>query len=443
MVEIPDVRYARSGGVAVAYQVVGDGPQDLVFLPFLSNLYSLWLLPSFAEGTRRLAESARVIVVNTRGMGLSDRPRGLTIEARMDDVRAVMDAVGSNRANLLGWSETSNTCVVFAAAYPERVERLILHGPFARGTRSEDHPWGLSREEALADIAIARERWGEREYLEEFARGLNPQWADDPSYVDWFVWSHRLSSSPESYVEFRRMGHETNVTDVLPAIRVPTLVLAKARLGEAAAAHVASLIPGARLVTLPGAGASLYENDAGAEAIESFLRDETPPEVPDTVLATVLFTDLVGSTRLAAEVGDRRWRELLEAHHAAIRRELSRFGGTELDTAGDGFFASFGGPARAIACARAVEASVAALGLSIRLGIHTGECERVGEKLAGLAVNVGARVAATADAGEILVSGTVRDLVAGSGLAFEDRGEHELKGVPGTWRLARVLASTA
>jgi len=439
VVEVPDVQYARSGGVAVAYQVVGDGPQDVVFLPFLSNLYSLWQLPVFAAGTLRLAESSRVIVVNTRGMGMSDRPRGLTIEARMDDVRAVMDAVGTTRANLLGWAETSNTCGVFAATYPERVERLILYAPYARGTRSDGYPWGLTREQALADLAVDREHWGERRYLEDFGRRLNPQWGEDDSYIDWFVWTHRLSSSPESYVEFRRMTLDTDLSDVLPAIRVPTLVLAKERMREPAA-HVASLIPNARLVMLPGEGASLHENDAGLLAIESFLRDEAPPDVPDTVLATVLFTDLVGSTQLAAELGDRSWRQVLEAHHAAVRRELSRFGGVELDTAGDGFFASFDGPARAIGCARAIVAAMPALGLQIRVGIHTGECERVGEKLAGLAVNVGARVAAAAGAGEVLVSGTVRDLVAGSGFAFDDLGEHELKGVPGSWRLLRVVA---
>jgi class 3 adenylate cyclase len=235
------------------------------------------------------------------------------------------------------------------------------------------------------------------------------------------------------------MTIETDVSDVLPAIRVPTLVLSKDR-GREEAAYVASLIPGAQLVVLPGEGASLHENDAGLDAVESFLRDETPPQVPDAVLATVLFTDLVGSTEQAASMGDRRWRLLLEQHHAAVRRELSRYGGVELDTAGDGFFASFDGPARAIACARAIVAAMPPLGLSIRAGIHTGECERVGEKLAGLAVNVGARVSAEAGAGDVLVSGTVRDLVAGSGFAFEDLGERELKGVPGSWRLLRVVA---
>ncbi len=438
MLDIPDVRYAKSGDISVAYQVAGSGPQDIVFLPFLSNLYSLWQLPVFAAGSRRLAGSSRLILVNTRGMGLSDRPRGLTIETRMDDVRAVMDDVGSERATVLGWAETSNTCVVFAATYPERVERLILYAPYARGTRSDDHPWGPTRDEALADLAEARERFGDREYLEAFGRRMNPQWADDPDYIEWFVWNHRLSSSPASYVEFRRMTIDTDVSDVLPAVRVPTLVLSKPHMHEWAG-HVASLIPGARDVVVPGMGASLHENDVALEAIESFMRDEAPLDIPNTVLATLLFTDLVGSTQLAAEIGDSRWRSLLEQHNAAVRRELSRYGGVELDTAGDGFFASFDGPARAIACARAIVAAMSPLGLEVRIGLHTGECERVGEKLAGLAVSVGARVSAAAAAGEVLVSGTVRDLVAGSGFTFEDLGERELKGA-GSWRLFRVVA---
>ena len=438
MLDVPDVSYARSGDVAVAYQVVGEGSRDLVFLPFLSNLYTLWFLPAVAAASRRLAASSRLIVVNTRGMGLSDRPRGLTIEARMDDVRAVMDDLGSERATLFGWAETSNTCALFAATYPERVERLILYEPYGRGARADDYPWGATREEQLAGLGTLRERWGNRGFLEEFARSMNPQWADDPSYVEWFVWNHRLSSSPASYVEFRRMSIDTDVRDVLPALNVPTLVLSKTQ-SEAEVAHVASLIPGARHVVIPGIGMSLYENDAGLDEIEAFMLGEAPAEIPATVLATVLFTDLVGSTEHAAEIGDRSWRQLLEQHHALVRRELSRYGGVELDTAGDGFFARFDGPARAIACAKAIVSAMPSLGLAMRVGIHTGECERVGEKLAGLAVSIGARVSAAAAAGEVLVSGTVRDLVAGSGFAFEDRGERELKGVPGSWRLYSVV----
>ena len=439
MADLPDVYYARSGGVAIAYQVVGDGPEDLVFLPFLTNPYSQWQFPPLAAMVRRLSTTCRLILVNTRGVGLSDRPRGLTIESRMDDVRAVMESVGSERATMLGWSETSNTCIVFGATYPERVARLILYLPFARGTRSDDYPWAPTPEEAHASIAVDRERWGDRDYIEAFAKRANPQWADDAGYLDWFVWSQRLSASPAAYADFRRMQTDTDITDLLPTIRVPTLVLSKGDRRDQCA-YVADRIPNATHVVLPGEGYALHENDAGVEAIESFLRDEQPAEVPSTTLATVLFTDLVGSTELAAEIGDRRWRGVLEEHHALVRRELARYGGIEIDTAGDGFFASFDGPARAIGCARAVVSGMPALGLAVRAGIHTGECERVGGKLAGLAVSIGARVASAAGPGEVVVSGTVRDLVAGSGFAFDDLGEHELKGVPGSWRLLRVVA---
>ncbi|HSC93221.1 MAG TPA: adenylate/guanylate cyclase domain-containing protein [Gaiellaceae bacterium] len=436
--EIPDVSYARSGDVAVAYQAVGDGPSDLVFLPFLSNLYSLWLLPAFAAFARSLGEGRRLVLVNTRGMGLSDRPRALTIESRMDDVRAVMDALEIERAALLGWSETAGTCAVFGATYPERTDRLVLYTPFARGTRTDDYPWGSDREEALAGIARTREQWGDRAYLEQLAASLNPQWADDPGYLEWFVWNHRLSSSPGSAAAFWRMQLETDIADVLPAIRVPTLVLTKEQLRQESA-WIAERIPKASLAVLAGEGMAVQEDPLAADVIDSFLRGEEPADVPTSVLATVLFTDIVGSTERAAALGDRAWRELLERHHALVRRELARYRGLELDSAGDGFFASFDGPARAIACARSVADSMPPLGLEVRAGIHTGECERVGEKLAGLAVNVGARVAAQAGPGEVVVSGTVRDLVAGSGLAFDDLGERELKGLPGRWRLHRVV----
>jgi class 3 adenylate cyclase len=268
-------------------------------------------------------------------------------------------------------------------------------------------------------------------------RRLNPQWADDAEYLDWFVWHHRLTASPATIGEFRRMQLELDITDVLSAIRVPTLVMSKEPMREESA-EVAGLIPGAELVELPGEGLAIMENDFAQEAILDFLAGSSPRRIPDTVLATLLFTDLVGSTERATELGDRGWRELLERHNALVRRELQRYRGVELDTAGDGFFARFDGPARAISCARAVAEQVTALGLEIRGGVHTGECERVGEKLAGLAVNVGARVAAAAQGGEVLVTGTVKDLVAGSGISFEPRGEQELKGVPGTWPLYAV-----
>jgi len=431
-VEVPDVSYTRSGDVSIAYQVIGEGPTDLVFLPFLSNLYTLWQAPNFVEFGRRLAEGRRLIVVNARGVGLSDRPRGFTIESRMDDLRAVMDAVGSERPALLGIAEAAATCAVFAASNPDRVERLVLYDPWSQSVFAAHE-----RDEQLAKIPAERDAWGSRELLEGFAAELNPQWADDPEYLDWFVWHHRLTSSPSTWADFRRMQIDLDVSDVLPAIRVPTLVLAK-ELVRKSAEHVAHLIPGADYATVPGMGRAIHENEFAVEAIETFLQGSPVRRIPDTVLATVLFTDLVGSTERAAELGNREWRGLLERHHDLVRLELARYRGVEIDTAGDGFFASFDGPARAIACATEIVERVPELGLEVRAGIHTGECERVGEKLAGVAVNVGARVSAAASTGEVLVSQTVKDLVAGSGIQFEDRGAHELKGVPGEWRLYAV-----
>ena len=429
---VPETRYAMSGDVSIAYQVVGDGPTDLVLLPFLSNLYTLWQAPRFAEFGFRLAEGRRLILVNPRGVGLSDRPRGFTVESRMDDLLAVLDEVGSERPVLTGIAEAAATCAVFAAANPDRVERLILYDPYTRNVRG-----GLERDEALASLRDQRERWGRREELERMAVELNPQWADDPEYLNWFVWHHRLTTSPSALVDFRRMQIDLDITDVLPAIRVPTLVLAKER-ERTNAEEVANLIPGAEFVLVSGAGRAIHENDLTLDAIETFLAGGPARKIPDTVLATVLFTDLVGSTERAVELGDREWRALLERHHELIRLELARYRGVEIDTAGDGFFASFDGPARAIACAREIVERVPELGLQVRAGIHTGECERVGEKLAGLAVNVGARVSGAAQAGEVLVSQTVKDLVAGSGIEFEDRGTRELNGVPGEWRLFAV-----
>jgi class 3 adenylate cyclase len=431
-VDVPDVSYARSGDVAIAYQVVGEGPTDLVLLPFLANIWSLWHLPSFGDFGHRLARDRRVIVVNPRGVGLSDRPRGFTVESRMDDLLAVLDAVGSAQADLLGMAEAAATCAVFAASYPERVGRLLLFAPYARGVKDE-----AARSAALERLRAERDLWGTREHLEEMARRLNPQWADDREYLDWTVWHHRLTSSPSTIVEFRRMQLDLDIGDVLPAIRVPTLVMSKQLMREESA-EVASLIPGAHHVEIPGRGMAIMENDFALEAIEEFLGGASPRQIPDTVLATLLFTDLVGSTEQAAGLGDRRWRELLGQHRAVVRRELERYRGSEVDTSGDGFFARFDGPARAIACALQVIRGTRALGLDVRAGIHTGECELVEGKPAGLSVHVGARVSARGEPGEVLVTGTVKDLVAGSGIAFEPRGEHELKGVPGTWSIYAV-----
>jgi class 3 adenylate cyclase len=431
-VDVPDVSYAESGDVAIAYQALGEGPPDLVMLPFLSNLYTLWQAPGFAEMGLRLAAGRRLIIVNLRGVGLSDRPRGFTIESRMDDLRAVLDALGIDRAALLGWAEAAATCAVFAAANPDRVERLVLYDPWVSTMVDE-----RERDEALARIRDERRVWGRRDVLEDMARELNPQWADDEDYLTWFVWHHRLTSSPASWAEFRRMQIDLDVSDVLPAIRVPTLVISKERMRERSA-EVAARIADAEHVVVPGIGRAMQENEFSVEAVESFLEGTPTRRIPDTVLATVLFTDLVGSTERAAELGDQAWRELLSRHHEIVRRELARFRGVEIDTAGDGFFASFDGPARAIHAADAIVDGVRVLGLEIRAGVHTGECELHDGKIAGIAVSMGARVAASAGPSEVLVSGTVKDLVAGSGIEFEDRGKHELKGVPGEWRLYAV-----
>jgi len=315
---------------------------------------------------------------------------------------------------------------------PDRVERLVLFDPWSQSTFDS-----RERDEAHARIPAERDAWGGRELLEKWAAALNPQWADDPAYIEWFVWHHRLTSSPSTWADFRRMQVDLDVSHVLPAIRVPTLVISKERERESSE-HAAGLIPGAEYVTVPGVGRAIHENEFAVEAIETFLAGSPARRIPDTVLATVLFTDLVGSTERAAALGDREWRGLLEQHHATVRRELERYRGVEIDTAGDGFFASFDGPARAIACAREIVDYMPGLGLEVRAGIHTGECERVGHKLAGLAVNVGARVSSAARPGEVLVSQTVKDLVAGSGIEFAERGTHELKGVPGEWRLFAV-----
>ena len=347
--EIPDVVYARSGDVAIAYQVIGEGPSDLVLLPFHSNLYSLWLRRPFADFCRDLARDRRLIVDQP------PRRRPLRPHARIHDrERGWTTSMRCSTTSARGGRQCSASRsplrprALFAATYPERVERLVLFMPFVRGAADE-----AAREAALARIRAERARYGERGFLEELAGRINPQWADDPEYLEWFVWHHRLTATPATWAEFRRMQVDLDVGDVLPTIRVPTLVLSKEFVREDAE-EVARAIPDAEHVVLPGIGSAIFENDFALEAIEAFLEGTVRPPVPDSVLATLLFTDLVGSTERAAEFGDHRWRELLEEHRRLVRHELARFRGTELDTAGDGFFASFDGPARAIACARAV-----------------------------------------------------------------------------------------
>ncbi len=436
-----ETRYARSGDVSIAYQELdGTGPLDIVFVHgFVSNLEVEAENPRYEAFFERLRPIGRLIRFDRRGTGLSDRVREVpTLEARMDDLRAVMDATGSSRALLVATFEAASMGMVYAATYPERVAGLALYNPIAKGVRSPDYPWALlSEEESERWLEEIRTRWGSRELAAEDLRMFAPSIAADPEMQEWWARVMRLGASPGAAVVVARMAAAIDVRDVLPSIRVPTLVLA----GEPArgeAQYIIERIPDAQLVQVSGSDALFWQAERLAEEIIAFAPRVWGTPEPDTVLATILFTDIVGSTAKAAELGDRAWADLVRRHHSFVRAELDRFRGRELDTAGDGFFAAFDGPIRAIRCAAAIGDSVGELGLDVRAGLHTGECEMVGEKLAGLAVNVGARVASQAQAGEVLVSSTVKDLVAGSDLVFEDRGEHQLKGIPGEWRLYAV-----
>jgi class 3 adenylate cyclase/pimeloyl-ACP methyl ester carboxylesterase len=426
-----DIRYARSGGVAIAYQVVGDGEADLVYVPdYVSNLVYNWTGRYYREFYGRLAQSFRLILFDKRGTGLSDHGgQFAALETRMDDLRAVLDDVGSKTAVVFGSHEGSAMAALYAATYPERVRALILFHPGA-DVRADDPDW-------QRELAELRDGWGTRAYSDELLRYGCPTLYEREEDREWFANEMRLGASPAVAYALNRTFVETDLSDVLRAVRTPTLILyRRGTEGEKPALDVAGQIAGAHAVPVSGTDYfGLFLSLDIADEIERFVAGEKTADIPDTVLATVLFTDIVGSTRRAAELGDRAWRDLLQRHHALVRRELSRFRGEERDTAGDGFFATFDGPARAIRCAQAIVQSVGELGLEVRAGVHTGECELHDGKVAGLAVAIGARVASAADAGDVLVSQTVKDLVAGTGLLLEDRGERELKGVPGTWRL--------
>jgi class 3 adenylate cyclase len=439
----PETQYARSGELNIAYQVTGDGPLDLVYVPgWVSNVEMMWEEPAMAHFLERLASFSRLILFDKRGTGLSDRVSNdelPTLEQRMDDVRAVLEAVGSERAALFGHSEGGNMCVLFAATYPERTDALVTLGCFAkRRDPDDDYPWAPTAENREETVADVERNWGHLrpEDVEYYA----PSRIGDEQWVRSLERYLRRGASPGAAAALLRMNSYIDIREVLPTIGVPTLVLH--RIGDhdvnvAEGRYLASRIPGARFVELAGDDhwISAGDVDAIADEIEEFLTGSRPAPEPDRVLATVLFTDIVGSTQRAAELGDHRWHELLEEHHAVVRGELARARGREIDTAGDGFFAAFDGPARAVRCAKSIVDGVRDLGLDVRSGLHTGECGLVDGKVAGIAVHTGARVAAHAAPGEVLVSSTVKDLVAGSGLAFEDRGVHELKGIPGEWRL--------
>jgi class 3 adenylate cyclase len=443
-VEIPDVHYARSGDVAIAYQVAGEGPIDIVFVRgTLADLLGSWEMPLFVDHVEGLVQSARLLLFDKRGSGLSDPVRQVpTLETRMDDIRAVMDAAGSERAVMWAAQEGSRIALLFAATYPERTTALVLYDPTARGVWAPDYPWAPTDEDWRRELREVRERWGDRDYLVDRAHRLSPVGAQNEEWLEWFVRYMRRSASPAEAVSFHRMSMDGDVREVLGAVRAPTLVLNRPGMREESA-YVAERVAGAHRVEVEGlldnfSWADPEHNAALLRETHQFLETLSAPREPDRVLATVLFTDIVGSTARAAELGDAAWRGLLGRHHTLVRGELVRYRGEELDTAGDGFFAAFDGPGRAIECACAIRDAVRALDLEIRAGLHTGECERVDGKLGGIAIPTGSRIASLAEPGEVLVSSTVRDLVAGSGISFEDRGTHELKGVPGEWRVYAV-----
>jgi len=428
----PRTRYAKSGDVNIAYQVVGDGPHDLVYVPgWVSHVELAWELPDLARGFERLASFSRLILFDKRGTGMSDPvPAGQlpTLEQRMDDVRAVMDAVGSQRAAIFGASEGGNMSMLFAAAYPERTIALCTFGSTARRLWAEDYPWAPTWEERQEALAEVEREWTSGLDWEDIAPSL-----DGPALAE-LARYYRRCASPGAAVALMRMNSFVDVREALPTIQAPTVVMHRTDDRDAhhdEAHYIAARIPHARVVEFEGADHAWWTQDQDGilDEIQQLVTGVRPAPEPDRVLATVLFTDLVRSTERLTDLGDRDWAELLRRHHAAIRRELERFRGREIDTAGDGFFASFDGPARGIRCALAARDSARELGLELRAGLHTGECERFGDGLAGIAVHIGARVAALAGPNEVLVSSTVRDLVSGSGIEFEDRGERELKGI--------------
>ena len=439
----PETRYAKSGALNIAYQVVGDAELDLIYVPgWISNVELMWDEPAHAHVLDRLASFSRLILFDKRGTGLSDPVPldGLpTLEERMDDVRAVLDAVGSEQAALFGFSEGGLMSVLFAATYPDRITALVLYGVFAKRIWSPDYPWAPKPEARAREIEELEKNWSHTMDLDKLAP------SEDEAFKNRLATYFRRSASPGAAVALLRMNTQIDVREVLPSIQAPTLVLHRRDDLDASVDEgrwLAEQIPGATFVELPGDAHTLWggDTDSVVDEIEEFLTGARRGPEPDRVLATVLFTDLVGSTEQAKKLGDRRWRELLERHHTLVRQQLARFNGREIDTAGDGFLATFDGPARAIRCGYAIESGLRGLGLEVRAGVHTGECELFAEKVAGLAVHTGARIASQARPGEVLVSRTVKDLVAGSGIRFDDRGEHELKGV-GALRLYSVASA--
>lgn len=443
---IPETRYAKTDdGVHIAYEVTGAGPIDVVMVPgFVSHIELGWDMPFYASMWHRVGSFARVIPFDKRGTGLSDRTADVpTLEQRMDDVRTVMDAADVERAALWGISEGGPMSILFAATYPDRTAGLVLQGSFARIAQAPDQPFGYAPEASEAIIGAFEERWGTGWVL---ANHYFPSVADDPAMRERFARWERNGASPSAMVAVLKMINAIDVRSILSTINVPTLVVHSAGDLIVPVEHgryLAEHIPGARYIELPGDDhLTIREGHHGVfDDIEEFLTGTRPEPVIDRVLKTVLFTDIVQSTERAVSMGDRRWHEVMDAHDAAVRDELERFRGREIRTTGDGFLACFEGPARAIRCAQAITDQARSIGLEVRAGLHSGECETRGDDLAGVAVHIAARVAALAQAGEVLCSRTVTDLVAGSGIDFIDRGVHPLKGVPGTWQTFAVEQS--
>jgi len=436
----PPTRYALNGDVSIAYQVVGDGPVDFIHVPgWVSHLDHFWENPRVAAFYRRLASFTRLILFDKRGTGLSDRSGPPpTLEQRMDDVRAVMDAVGSSKAVIWGVSEGAAMSILFAATYPQRTEALVVYGGFARIAWAPDYPCGRTSDESAARQGAVRGTWGPG----GGGVRVNPSLAGDDAYREWAAQNERSAASPGSVLALARINYAIDARHALAAVRVPTLVLHRrddAAVNVENGRYIARHIPRAKYVELDGADHAWGVNSEQIIGeIEEFLTGSRLPSEIDRVLVTVLFTDIVGSTAQAVQLGDRQWREKLEAHHTVVRQELQKFRGREIDTAGDGFLAAFDGPARAIGAATSISGRVKSLGLSVRAGLHSGECEVIGDKLGGIAGHIGARIAGLAGPDEVLVSSTVKHLVAGSGLRFRERGAHQLKGVPDAWDLFSV-----
>jgi class 3 adenylate cyclase len=436
----PDVHYAKSGDLSIAYMVFGEGP-DLVVAPgFISHLEVTWEEPSVVHFHSRLASFRRVISFDKRGTGLSDpASHAPTLEESVDDLRAVMDAAGADRPDVLGISEGGTMAMLLAASHPDRVNNLVLYGTFARLVEAADYPSGVNAQDIEKLIEVSGAGWGEGIGLGAWA----PSRRGDDDLRRWWARLQRLSASPGMVRNIFALYPKVDIREVLPAIQAPTLVLNRRNdlmVNLELARYLADNIPGAKLVELDGTDHLFFTGDADAllDEVEEFLTGSRPAPLVQRVLATVLFTDVVGSTERAVELGDDRWRQLLRSHDAQVRRQLERFQGREVNTMGDGFLATFDGPARAIRCATAIRDAVRGLGLEVRAGLHTGEVEMSQGDISGIAVHLAARVAATAAPGEVLVSRTVVDLVAGSGLTFADRGTHALKGVPGDWQLFAV-----